>query len=44
MFWRVFKFEVKFNQSELAVRYLSQNSLNLTAINDDENVNLKTRE
>lgn len=39
-----FKFEVKFKRGELAARYLLQNSLNLTAINDGADVNLKTRE
>ena len=38
------KFEVKFKRGELAARYLSQNSLKLTAINDDADVNLKTKE
>ena len=41
--WRL-KFEVKFKRGELAARYLSQNSLKLTAINDDADVNLKTKE
>jgi len=41
--WRL-NLKLNFKRGELAARYLSQNSLKLTTINDGADVNLKTRE